>query len=314
MLRFGISLCLMLSFSLLSAQGLERSSIERTTSKAFSNYLSRFAPNFLQAHNESSSTSDFVLRNEGKNTYVVYLPNGGSTQLAEIRGVNNTIRWYNPRNRQLGPEELLRGNTLFTPDSTDWLAIVKVGVNLFHVEWQDMGLEQTSRHKVRLDWATAFEWNNTYFEIERSADGFTFEKIAQIPGAGNTETPSHYTYIDARAMDEQQYYRLRQKDLQGNYIYSDLLTIKLDKSLAPEIQLYPSPVRDLVHIRLDEEMGKMFQLSVMDLQGSTIFSQEFELKAQDTTLYTGSLTPGQYMLTLKDQNREYQISKAFQKQ
>jgi len=314
MLRFGMILSLILSFSLLSAQGLERSSIERTKSKAFSHYLSRFAPNLLQAHDESSSTSDFVLRNESKTTYVVYLPNGGSTQLAEIKGVNNTIRWYNPRSRQLGTEELLRGNALYSPDSTDWLAIVKVGVNLFHIEWQEMGLEQTSRHKVRLDWATAFEWNNAYFEIERSTDGFSFEKIAQIPGAGNTETPSHYTYIDARAMEEQQYYRLRQKDLQGNYVYSDLLKIKLDKSLAPEIQLYPSPVRDLVHIRLDEEMGKMFQLSVMDLQGSTIFSQEFELKAQDTTLYTGSLTPGQYMLTLKDQNREYQISKAFQKQ
>lgn len=313
MLRFGITLSLIISFHLLSAQEIGGACQDSPSFRFPPSYFVKYAHKLIQAHDESSNPSDFVLRDKHKRIYAIYLPKGGSTQLEAISGLNNTIRWYNPQSREMGAEELLRGNTLQAPEEHEWLAIVKLGVDIFHVEWLELGLEQKSRHKVRLDWGTAFELNNAFFEIERSVDGSTFEKIAQIPGAGNSENPSYYTYIDARAQDEQLYYRLTQKDLEGNNIHSDLLKIKLDKSLAPEIQLYPSPVRDLVHIRLDEEMGKMFQLSVMDLQGSTIFSQEFELKAQDTTLYTGGLTPGHYMLTLKDQNREYQISKAFQK-
>ncbi|MDW3646232.1 MAG: T9SS type A sorting domain-containing protein [Bacteroidia bacterium] len=314
MLRFSITFSLLISAHFLLAQGIEGEANDGPALRVFTNLISRYAPPLILAHNESSDTLDFVLRNENKSTYAIYLPNGGSTQLEEIRGFNNTIRWYNPRNREMGEEGLLKENTLHAPDKNDWLAIVKVGVSIFHIEWLELGLEQTGRHKVRLDWATTFELNNAYFEIERSTDGLTFEKIAQIPGAGNSDNPRHYTYIDAGAREEFFYYRLSQKDLKGNYVHSDLLSLNLDKSLSPEIQLYPSPVRDLVHISLDEEKGKMFQLTVMDLQGSTIFSQEFEIKAQDTTLYTGSLTPGQYMMTLKDQNREYQISKAFQKE
>ncbi|MEL6253766.1 MAG: T9SS type A sorting domain-containing protein [Bacteroidota bacterium] len=314
MLRFGIILSLILSVQLLPAQGVKESFKRWPAFRFFPNYFIQYGPKFIPAHNESSSPSDLVFRNESKSAYLIYLPKGESTLLKEIDGLNNTIQWYNPHRREMSAAELLKGNTLYPPDENDWIAIVKVGAEIFHVEWKELGLKQSSRHRVRFDWATSFELNNAHFEIERSSDGFNFEKIAQIPGAGNSENPRFYTYIDANAREEELYYRLRQKDLEGNYIHSDLLKIKLDKSLAPEIQLYPSPVRDLVHIRLDEETGKMYQLSVMDLQGSTIFSQEFELNAKDTTLYTGSLTPGQYMLTLKDQKREYQISKAFQKE
>lgn len=68
---------------------------------------------------------------------------------------------------------------------------------------------------IQLDWSTATEMNNNYFEIERTADGINWEVIAVIPGAGTSSTYHEYQFIDQFPLPGVNYYRLSQVDYDG---------------------------------------------------------------------------------------------------
>jgi len=70
----------------------------------------------------------------------------------------------------------------------------------------------TFNHSNELLWATASEINNSGFEVQRSTDGITFEKIGFVNGAGSTTTEKDYTYVDNDIKEPLYYYRLRQVD------------------------------------------------------------------------------------------------------
>ena len=78
---------------------------------------------------------------------------------------------------------------------------------------------------IDLTWSTASENNNDYFTIEKSNDGINFESLANIDGAGNSNTLINYSYIDKNPFEGLNYYRLKQTDFNGNFIYSNVVAL-----------------------------------------------------------------------------------------
>lgn len=72
-----------------------------------------------------------------------------------------------------------------------------------------------SKGKPNITWYTASETNNHYFTVERSEDGASFEPVAHINGAGNSNSPIMYQYIDEQPLPSTAYYRLLQTDFDG---------------------------------------------------------------------------------------------------
>lgn len=84
-------------------------------------------------------------------------------------------------------------------------------------------LEFTARadgKKSLLNWTTATEVNNDRFEIERSNDAVTFQKIGQVPGAGNSNAHLSYQWYDNNPLKGNNYYRLKQVDIDGRFSHS----------------------------------------------------------------------------------------------
>jgi hypothetical protein len=75
-------------------------------------------------------------------------------------------------------------------------------------------------NEAALQWETAQEENSNYFAVERSTDGNTFYSIGTVAAAGNSSTPRNYSYTDLSPEKTNNYYRLRQTDLDGNFTYS----------------------------------------------------------------------------------------------
>ena len=71
-----------------------------------------------------------------------------------------------------------------------------------------------------LQWQTAQEENSNFFAIERSTDGKTFTTIGTVPAAGNSVAPRNYSFTDLAPQQNDDFYRLRQTDLDGNFTYS----------------------------------------------------------------------------------------------
>lgn len=72
---------------------------------------------------------------------------------------------------------------------------------------------------IQLNWSTATENNNDYFEIERTQDGTHWETITHVSGAGTSTTYHEYSFLDRTPLPGTNYYRLKQVDFDGTAKY-----------------------------------------------------------------------------------------------
>jgi hypothetical protein len=97
----------------------------------------------------------------------------------------------------------------------------------------------SSNHLV---WSTASEDNNDYFTIEKTIDGIIYDQIVIIDGAGSSHSQLHYEYFDLNILNIVNYYRLKQTDYDGKFVYSPIISIdnshRKVKSIVRIINLY----------------------------------------------------------------------------
>lgn len=70
---------------------------------------------------------------------------------------------------------------------------------------------------VNLEWSVASQINNDYFTLEHSIDGYLWETISNISGAGNTSESITYDYVHTKPKNGVNYYRLSQTDFDGKF-------------------------------------------------------------------------------------------------
>ena len=101
--------------------------------------------------------------------------------------------------------------------------------------------------KVQLDWTTAQEFNNLGFYVERKKDienafASVQFKPSSAPG-GNSSLPLSYTAFDTNFYSGKTYYRIKQKDNDGNTSYSEIRIVSGSKKQA-QLLVYPVPTSD----------------------------------------------------------------------
>lgn len=159
---------------------------------------------------------------------------------------------------------------------------------------------------VYLDWVTASETNNAYFTIERTGDGYSFETIATVLGAGNSSTIKNYQAIDPHPLEGISYYRLKQTDFDGTYKLSQLIAVSW-KSSSNKIGVYPNPAPVGKNILLvlpfqviDEEL-----LNVYDVLGRRVYSQAIPVNNSTVQLLELNVQPGYYTLEVVHNHNKY---------
>lgn len=96
------------------------------------------------------------------------------------------------------------------------------------IELSSFTVEKVDRMNL-LKWETATETDNSHFELERSTDGISWERIATVSGAGTTTVTQAYMYYDSDFESTVNYYRLKQVDFDGHHRHSFIIT--MDNSL-----------------------------------------------------------------------------------
>ncbi|MDF7814242.1 T9SS type A sorting domain-containing protein [Hymenobacter sp. YC55] len=135
-----------------------------------------------------------------------------------------------------------------------------------------------------LDWSTASEKNSDRFEIERSLDGTTFEKIGTVRGQGTTQATTTYGFTDAGIGAKTQsvvYYRLRQVDTDGTDSYSPVRTVRFEAQAAvtAKLSVFPNPAASsdrVVTLDLSSLPKGAYQVSLLDATGRLIGTYSVE--------------------------------------
>lgn len=99
------------------------------------------------------------------------------------------------------------------------------------------------RGQVKVNWSTVSEQNNAGFDIERSADAQNWQIIGHVASKGmdgNSSNTLNYRFNDETPLNGMNYYRLRQTDIDGHSVLSEIKTVQFAEKTA--IQIYPNPV------------------------------------------------------------------------
>ena len=160
-----------------------------------------------------------------------------------------------------------------------------------------------SGDKVILNWYTATETNNLGFEVERSEDFISFNKIGFVPGFGTTTEPRSYSYTDQPINCGKFYYRLKQVDYDGSFEYSDVVEVNLNVPTEFSLQQnYPNPFNPSTKIKFSILKTSKVTIKIYDILGNeieTLVNEEKPTGTYEITWYAENLTSGVYFYQLR---------------
>lgn len=128
---------------------------------------------------------------------------------------------------------------------------------------------EAKNNNVLLTWSTNREINTKLFEIQRSTDGLHFITIDAIFAKGGYSITNNYTYIDSKAINGNNYYRLKMIDSDEKFTYSTVKKVSflVNKTI---ITVFPNPAIDFVTLQVNNNQPATFIYSVYTVDGKTI--------------------------------------------
>jgi hypothetical protein len=166
-----------------------------------------------------------------------------------------------------------------------------------------------------LHWATASENNNAYFMVEKSADGLNFVSLEKVTGNGNSETEQRYYQLDNHPFENKTYYRLKQTDFNGDFEYSDIISVASSKK---EIQMLsgsigPNPTETNLIVSLSIVETNEINILFADQFGKTVIHEIKTLDKGDLNLdyNLDGFTPGMYFVIIKDNSNQVLMKQRF---
>jgi hypothetical protein len=149
---------------------------------------------------------------------------------------------------------------------------------------------------IALNWTTASERENDYFNIERSSDGINFISIFKKNGAGTSTEILNYSFFDNNPLVGVSYYRLKQTDYDWVSTYSKTKSVVFNIMDGLVFNVYPNPFSNETTIHIDKKL-KGSKLVILDSYGR-IIKQTANISEQTYTLPCEDLLSGIYFINL----------------
>lgn len=164
-----------------------------------------------------------------------------------------------------------------------------------------------------LNWKTAQEYNNDYFEIEKSIDGINFTSIGIVKGKGTTNEISIYQFVDKNISEgETTYFRLKQVDLDSKFIYSSSIFYS-ENQIEPKISIYPNPAdfEQDIFLSLRKEDEESINIFIFNSSGMLINNFSVTKISSSSIINLGKifsdLSTGMYILQVSNSKNNYKF-------
>lgn len=226
-----------------------------------------------QVYGYNDNYTNFRVTVDGVDISGVYQPNGASTAWQNIL---IDLTPYTGTTFELAFEGSHKygGSAPFLQSATMIDNIALSGV--LPVTWQ--GFEAVvDGMAARLRWEVSDELHCDRYEVLRSADGETWQTVGTIAGQNPDHGESQYDWRDEAAGylgKELLYYQLRQVDIDGRFVLSDIQQLRF--RVQPRLVIAPNPVTNgevLLDFPDGQAQGRVF---LYDVHGRMILQAEID--------------------------------------
>ncbi|HMO34350.1 MAG TPA: autotransporter-associated beta strand repeat-containing protein [Lacibacter sp.] len=156
---------------------------------------------------------------------------------------------------------------------------------------------------VQVDWEVGSEDNLAQYEVERSADGRSFSRVAIQAPVGSVSGAA-YQWFDANPVRDANFYRIKAVDQNGQFRYSAIVRVSLGMDVKG-IRVYPTLVATrTVTLELNDQPAGSYNLQLTNAAGLQVMARRLVHTGGSTTqtleLGDATLRAGLYFLTISN--------------
>ncbi|MEO6228773.1 MAG: fibronectin type III domain-containing protein [Ferruginibacter sp.] len=191
----------------------------------------------------------------------------------------------------------LNGSTIvnFTIDASaasinpDRFKIVFKQAKVLPVTYTDVNANKQGKN-IAVQWQVENQLNIRSYEVEKSINGSNFTKV-NTRSAITSSTTATYNWLDKNAVTGDNFYRIRNIDLDGTTAYSKVVKVTIEKGKG-EMVVYPNPVKNSIitlqlkdmvkgqyNYRLLNGVGQVLLTGSIDHAGGNV-AEKIKLKSQ----------------------------------
>lgn len=151
-------------------------------------------------------------------------------------------------------------------------------------------------NNVILQWSTLQENNNATFEVEKSIDASSFNKIADVLSKGNTATQNNY-WAEDNNPNAINYYRIKAITTDGKVSFSPTVKLLLKVNNNTAIIIAPNPVQETANIMLESKIANTVSYKIISAMGNVVTTGNMQLQKgiNKISKNIASLTAGTYL-------------------
>jgi hypothetical protein len=238
--------------------------------------------------------------------------NGGTvaSQHTIVKRANNTVDWATYQSNHSNLTQVGTGSSPITAVLSGLTTFCDFAIARSSIAFPlpvelTMFTGKSLNKQVLLNWQTASETNNDYFEVFKSKDLSYFEKLGTVAGAGNSNSINVYSFIDENPYTGNNYYKLKQVDFDGNYSESNIILVKFQN--AGNINIYYNNENNVV---VSNSSNKIDNIEITDVTGKIITSLINNSEESQIQINVGNITPGIYFVKVIC-NNETTVRKIF---
>ncbi|MCX6291958.1 MAG: T9SS type A sorting domain-containing protein [Bacteroidetes bacterium] len=140
------------------------------------------------------------------------------------------------------------------------------------------------QHRVNISWSTATEVHNDHFSIERSMNGYSYEVIGTVRGAGNSSVQNNYSFTDEHPVAGNAYYRLAQTDYDGvAKTYDPAMVQSCEDTKHLSVSIYQDE-NNIINLLIQSGNHESIVITVFDVTGKKLLQKNSSLVVGDNII------------------------------
>ncbi|RYY70251.1 MAG: hypothetical protein EOO13_07170 [Chitinophagaceae bacterium] len=249
------------------------------------NQGSLFDLNAIGINAQSSSGGNTTVTITGLNAGGTPVAGATVTALASVTSLTNFNLSANVAFKGISAIRITSSDLVYA--FIDNISLANVGV--LPLSWLDFSAKKQDKNVI-LNWSTAAEQATSEFVIQRSINGRDWDNISTTAAAGNSSVPTFYSYTDIAPSTSIIYYRVLQKDSNGQQSYSKIIFVDT-KDNAENFSAYPTLVTNGI---LTIKLMKAQPVQIFNSAGKLMLVKKLSAGSQPLSL--GNLPPGVYRI------------------